>query len=85
MKAKMITVAAALLGLALGAPVLAKTDCNKDLHEFDAAVKTTTASKADVQKAMKLRDEAGKDCREKGGTAAGDADMRQALTLIRVK
>lgn len=85
MKAKMITVAAALLALAFGTPVLAKTDCGKDIREFDAAVKKTAASKADVQKAMKLRDEANKDCQGKGGTAQGDADMRQALTLIGVK
>jgi len=85
MNAKMISVGAAILALTVVSPVMAKTDCNKDLREFDAAVKTTAAKKADVQKAVRLRDEAGKDCREKGGTSLGDADMRQALTLIGVK
>jgi hypothetical protein len=45
-------------------------------------VKTTKASKAQVAQAMKLRNEANKDCSEKGGTAMGDADMQQALKLV---
>ena len=48
-------------------------------------VKTTKAKSADVQRAMKLRDEAHSDCVEKGGSAKGDADMRQALKLIGTK
>jgi hypothetical protein len=86
---KNIMVSVVLAGMALAvagaSPSLAKTDCKKDISEFDAGVKTTTASKADVDKAMKLRDEANKDCTEKGGSAKGDADMKQALKLIGIK
>ena len=57
---------------------MAKTDCHNDIREFDAAVKTTTAKKADVQKAMRLWDEARKDCQEKGGTSVGDAEALEA-------
>src|SRR5262245_5048381 len=72
--------------LLLGAsPVFAKTDCRADLREFDAAVKTTNANSADVQRAMKLRKEASYDCTEKGGSAKGDADMQQALKLIGIR
>ncbi|MGO4441661.1 hypothetical protein [Rhizobium sp. RAF56] len=85
MTAKMISTAAAVLALVIVSPGMAKTDCNNDIREFDAAVKITTAKKADVQKAMRLRNEARKDCQEKGGTPVGDADMRQALTLIGAK
>lgn len=70
--------------LLVASPSFAKTDCNKDVAEFDAAVMTTTASKAVVVKATKLRDEAKKDC-DAGGTKAGDADMQQALKLIHAR
>ena len=66
-------------------PTLAKTDCQADLREFDAAVKITKAKITDVQRALKLRDEANSDCVEKGGSAKGDADMQQALKLIGTK
>jgi hypothetical protein len=75
-------VAASLIVIA--SPSWAKTDCNKDIAEFDAAVMNTTASKTTVAKATKLRDEARKDC-DAGGSKSGDADMRQALKLIHAK
>lgn len=84
---KPIIAAAVLAALALsGASAsFAKSDCKKDISEFDAGVKTTKASTVNVAKATKLRDEANKDCLAKGGSAQGDADMKQALMLIGVK
>jgi hypothetical protein len=79
-----VSMAAAFV-LAAPLPLLAKSDCKKDIVQFDAAVKTTKAKMVDVNKAIKLRDEANKDCLAKGGSAQGDADMRQALLLIGVK
>jgi hypothetical protein len=63
----------------------AKTDCNKDIAQFDLSVKTTKASNADVARAKKMRNEAAKDCTEKGGTARGDTDMTEAMKLIGVR
>lgn len=60
-------------------------NCKKDVAEFDAAVKTTKASKANVDKAMKLRNEAAKDCTEKGGSVNGGKDMDAAMKLIGIK
>lgn len=85
MKRVVASVMFAALALAGTSPSFAKVDCRKDISEFDAAVKTTKASTADVNKAMKLRHEAAKDCSVKGGSPAGDADMRQALMLIGAK
>ena len=83
MKRLVYTVIAAV-ALTAGSPVFAagKADCKKDIAEFDAAVKTTTVSTANVARAMKLRNEGAKDCVDKGGTARGDADLDGALALI---
>lgn len=72
----------AIVATAGAIPSYAKTDCKKDIAEFDAAAKTTKVAKADLVKATKLRNEANKDCTAKGGSAMGDADMQQALKLI---
>ncbi|RDJ02321.1 hypothetical protein [Rhizobium grahamii] len=72
----------AIIAATGAAPSYAKTDCKKDIAEFDAAAKTTKINKAELAKATKLRDEANKDCVAKGGSASGDADMQQALKLI---
>lgn len=82
MKSIIASAVVAAFALAGPMPSLAKTDCRHDISQFDAAVKTTKASKAEVAKATKLRDEAQKDCLAKGGSAAGDADMQQALKLV---
>lgn len=81
---KSLIASAVVAAFALAGPIasLAKTDCRNDIGEFDAAVKTTKAGKANVAKATKLRDEAQKDCLAKGGSALGDADMQQALKLV---
>jgi hypothetical protein len=79
---RIILLVLAAMALAGTSPSFAKTDCKKDVADFDLAVKTTKATKADVAAATKLRDEANKDCTEKGGSAKGDADMQQALKLI---
>jgi uncharacterized protein YdbL (DUF1318 family) len=63
----------------------AATDCKKDISDFDAAVKTSTATKPNIKEAMKIRDEAYKDCMQKGGSATGDADMAKAQKLIGIK
>lgn len=77
---------AAALALAVAASALAAgIDCRKDIVEFDAAVKTTIASKANVDRAMKLRNEGAKNCTEKGGTKHGDADIDGTLALIGVR
>ncbi|PWI49894.1 hypothetical protein B5K03_33700 [Rhizobium phaseoli] len=76
------SVVIAIIVVAGSAPSYAKTDCKKDIAEFDAAAKTTKVNKAELAKATKLRDEANKDCLAKGGSAMGDADMQQALKLI---
>ncbi len=82
MRTVLSSVVIAMIALAGAAPSHAKTDCKKDIAEFDAAAKTATAPKADLVKATKLRNEAHKDCIAKGGSAMGDADMQQALKLI---
>jgi hypothetical protein len=82
MKMTIASVLVAVLVLAVPMPSFAKADCRKDISEFDAAVKTTKATKADVVKATKLRDEANKDCMATGGSPTGDANMQQALKLI---
>jgi hypothetical protein len=82
MKAIIASALIAAFVVAGSEPSFAKRDCKADISEFDTAVKTTKAGKADVTKATKLRDEAQKDCLGKGGTAMGDADMQQALKLV---
>jgi hypothetical protein len=75
------------IALAGAVPAFAatKADCKRDIAEFDAAVKTTTTSPANVSRAMKLRNEGAKDCIEKGGTPRGDSDLDGALALIGVR
>lgn len=74
---------AAAIALAVAAPVMAAGfDCKKDIVEFDAAVKTTTASQANVERAMRLRKLGAKDCAEKGRKIHGDANLDAALALI---
>jgi len=83
---KQFNTSALVLLFILGAsPAFARIDCRSDVREFDAAVKTTKASHAEVLRAVKLRDEANNDCAERGGSAKGDADMQRALKLIRTK
>jgi hypothetical protein len=82
MRILLSSVVIAVVTMAGPVPSYAKSDCKKDIAEFDAAAKTTTAPKADLAKATKLRNEANKDCLAKGGSAMGDADMQQALKLI---
>ncbi|MBS0565267.1 MAG: hypothetical protein JSR87_12585 [Proteobacteria bacterium] len=74
----------AVLSLAAG-PILAAGACTDDLAKFDAAAKTSSAKKADMDKALTLRNEAAKDCKEKGGTKKGAADLDKALKLIGAK
>lgn len=82
MKSLIVSAVIAAFALSLPIPSLAKTDCRKDIGEFDAAVKVAKASKTNVAKATKLRNEAQKDCLAKGGSASGDADMQRALKLV---
>ncbi len=57
----------------------AKTDCKKDIAQFDLAVKTTKAGKADVASAKKMRiAEAARNCPSAAMTGRHRIDTHDA-------
>lgn len=81
-----VPMVAALSLSMIGAPTFAATTsqsaCSTEITNFDAAVKTTKAAKADITKAKKLRNKAAKLCKQASGEKKGEADILSALKLI---
>lgn len=63
----------------------AANPCSTNIALFDVAAKTTQATKADVAKAMKLRNRGAKLCAKKTGLKKGEADIASAVALVRAK